>query len=43
LNHLFVRGTGVSVPAEYEQPGHIDEEVVTDIAAWVTSNRPGRS
>ena len=28
LNHLFVAGTGKSVPAEYNTPGHISEAVV---------------
>lgn len=35
LNHLFIAGTGKSVPAEYEVPGHVDEEVVDDIAQWI--------
>ena len=35
LNHLFVTGQGKSVPAEYEQPGHVAEVVVSDIAEWV--------
>jgi fermentation-respiration switch protein FrsA (DUF1100 family) len=37
LNHLFVAGTGESVPAEYNTPGHISEGVVRDIAAWITA------
>ena len=35
LNHLFIAGTGKSVPAEYQAPGHVAEPVVTDIAAWI--------
>jgi dienelactone hydrolase len=35
LNHLFVTGTGASMPAEYLTPGHVDEGVVRDIAEWV--------
>jgi dienelactone hydrolase len=35
LNHLFVAGEGPSAPAEYEKPGHVDREVVEDIAAFV--------
>ena len=35
LNHLFIAGTGKSVPAEYQTPGHVAEPVVTDIAAWI--------
>ncbi len=37
LNHLFMAGTGPSLPAEYEKVGHVDEQVVSDIAAWVTA------
>lgn len=37
LNHLFIAGTGPSLPQEYEKPGHVDEQVVADIAAWVSS------
>lgn len=42
LNHLFVAGTGKSVPAEYLTPGHVSEEVVRDIAAWVMALAPSR-
>ena len=28
LNHLFITGTGKSTPAEYEQPGHVEAQVV---------------
>jgi uncharacterized protein len=35
LNHLFVAGEGPSAPSEYEKPGHVDREVVEDIAAFV--------
>ena len=35
LNHLFITGTGTGMPAEYRTPGHVDEQVVRDIAAWV--------
>lgn len=37
LNHLFQTGTGPSTPAEYEKPGHVAEEVISDIAAWILS------
>ncbi len=37
LNHLFITGTGPSLPQEYQQVGHVDERVVTDIAAWVSA------
>jgi dienelactone hydrolase len=35
LNHLFIAGTGKSLPTEYQASGHIAEEVVTDIAAFI--------
>ena len=39
LNHLFIAGTGMSLPAEYQIPGHVAEEVVRDVAAWITGQR----
>ena len=36
LNHLFIAGSGPSAPAEYERPGHVDDNVVRDIAVWIT-------
>jgi hypothetical protein len=35
LNHLFVEGTGKSLPAEYQQTGNVDGTVIDDIAKWV--------
>jgi dienelactone hydrolase len=35
LNHLFIAGTTRSTPLEYEQPGHVDERVLEDIASWI--------
>lgn len=35
-NHLFFPGTGPSTPAEYETPHHVDPDVITDIADWLT-------
>lgn len=35
LNHLFIAGTGISIPQEYEKPGHVDEQVIDDITAWI--------
>lgn len=37
LNHLFIAGEGMSLPIEYLRAGHVAEEVVRDIAAWITS------
>jgi uncharacterized protein len=42
LNHLFVAGTGKSVPAEYNTPGHVSEAVVQDIATWIMGLAPRR-
>jgi dienelactone hydrolase len=39
LNHLFIAGTGPSLPAEYQVPGHVAEEVVRDIATWILAPR----
>jgi dienelactone hydrolase len=36
LNHLFIAGSGPSTPAEYQTPGHVDEQVIADIADWIT-------
>lgn len=35
LNHLFITGQGPSNPDEYNQPGHVDQAVVEDIAAFI--------
>jgi fermentation-respiration switch protein FrsA (DUF1100 family) len=35
LNHLFMAGEGKSTPAEYDEPGHVDAMVVSDIAEWI--------
>jgi dienelactone hydrolase len=35
LNHLFIAGTGKSLPAEYEHPSHVAEQTVDDIAGWI--------
>jgi hypothetical protein len=35
LNHLFITGTGKSLPSDYEVPGHVAEPVVNDIAGWI--------
>jgi hypothetical protein len=37
LNHLFIAGEGPSQPSEYLVPGHVAQEVIDDIAAWVTA------
>ena len=35
LNHLFVAGEGKSTPGEYQNPGHVDKQVIEDIAQWI--------
>ena len=37
LNHLFMFGTGPGFPNEYAKAGHVDEQVITDLAAWITA------
>jgi fermentation-respiration switch protein FrsA (DUF1100 family) len=39
LNHLFIAGSGPSLPAEYLNAGHVDETVIRDIAAWIAEKR----
>jgi len=36
-DHLFFRGEGLSTPAGYEPPQHVDAAVVADIADWLTT------
>ncbi|MBC7219554.1 MAG: alpha/beta fold hydrolase [Hadesarchaea archaeon] len=38
LNHLFMSGSGLSSPAEYQIAGHVDQTVVEDIAEWIRSH-----
>ena len=42
LNHLFVAGTGISLPADYNRPGHVSADVVQDIASWIMNVSPRR-
>ncbi len=35
LNHLFARGEGKPDPAEYENPGNVEKEVIDDVARWI--------
>jgi len=43
LNHLFLPGTGKSLPAEYNTPGHVPEDVVRDIATWIVAVTAARA
>lgn len=38
LNHLFMSGEGKSRPSEYLRPGHIDKEVIVDVANWIKAH-----
>jgi uncharacterized protein len=40
-NHLFIAGSGPSNPAEYGTPGHVDPQVVADVAEWLTTSLAG--
>jgi dienelactone hydrolase len=35
LNHLGIAGTGAATPQDYQVPGHVDAQLVADIAAWI--------
>ncbi len=35
LNHLFISGEGTPRPEEYMTAGHVDLQVIEDIAAWI--------
>lgn len=39
LNHLFMKGEGKAIPAEYEKQGNVDEKVIMDIANWIKSKQ----
>ena len=36
MDHLFRRGVGPSTPQDYQEPGHVDADVVDYVATWVT-------
>ncbi len=38
LNHLFMAGEGMATPEEYQKAGHVDRQVIEDIATWINSN-----
>lgn len=35
LNHLMIAGSGQPRPAEYATAGHVDAQLIADMAAWV--------
>ncbi len=38
LNHLFMTGTGMATPSEYEKPGTVAQSVVSDISDWINGH-----
>lgn len=38
LNHMFMSGSGPANPQEYEIPGHVDVQLIDDIAQWIMSH-----
>jgi uncharacterized protein len=39
LNHLFIAGSGPSLPAEYPVPGYVADDVIRDIAGWISGSQ----
>ncbi len=37
LNHFFIAGTGVPSNSEYLLEGHVAEEIILDVAVWITT------
>ncbi len=35
MDHLLLDGSGPATPAEYSIPGHVDPQLVADIAGWI--------
>jgi fermentation-respiration switch protein FrsA (DUF1100 family) len=35
VNHIFKEGQGMGTPDEYNMPGHVSQQAVNDIAAWI--------
>ena len=35
LNHLFITGSGDSIPDEYLEEGHVEKKVIDDISNWI--------
>jgi len=40
LDHLFRSGESRSTPAQYQEPGHVDEQVITFLASWIAAISP---
>lgn len=39
LNHIGIAGSGPSSLKEYAQPGHVDTQLIDDVARWVGAQR----
>lgn len=35
LNHLGIAGDGAGTLAEYQRPGHVDAQLIADVAGWI--------
>jgi uncharacterized protein len=40
LDHRLVAGEGLSTPAQYRIPAHVDVRVIDDTASWIASLPP---
>ena len=38
LNHLAIAGEGEGSLAEYQQPGHVDAQLIRDVASWIKAH-----
>src|SRR5690606_22580166 len=38
LNHFGIAGEGEGTLAEYQQPGHVDAQLIDDVAAWIKAH-----
>lgn len=38
LNHLGIAGDGEGSLAEYQQPGHVDPQLIDDVAGWIKAH-----
>lgn len=38
LNHFGIAGEGEGSLAEYQQPGHVDPQLIDDVAAWIKAH-----
>jgi uncharacterized protein len=38
MNHQLHDGVGPATSAEYSVPGHVDSQLVADLAAWIKSH-----